>query len=577
MTQEIKDKILEIIKTKPKHFSQIIPRNHELMKFINEEVVYFTSSFPEKLFHLFNDVLLKSTNPEERTRSFTCEFGNTRKFSTFTTGYLNCAKTGKCECAKQQVSASCESTCALRTKDEQKKINKKREITVEDINGPGIKNNGQTAEAKKKHKEFYEDEDKVEAVTVQIKKTKKENHGDENYNNRAQTVKTCMKRYGVKNTWSLREDKQNPYLRILRKKKRLSKFYPKYSVEEISKKFNVHLHTVYRYLALHKFRDPYQSSFEKEIIFWLQSLGITNIISNNRKLIGKELDIYLPDYKIAIEYNGLYWHHDKIPHITKSYHYDKFINCEKLGIELITIFGHTWESKKDIWKSKILSKLQIAPSKIGARKTAIVKIEPVDTKDFLNKHHIQGYCSAQICYSLRFSNEIVAVMTFSKKRIFYGKKSKKLIEEIIDDNIILDTEGEIIEHNKLEYELVRYATSVQIPGGASRLLNQFIKDFSPSEIISYSSNEYSSGNLYNKLGFALKNTATYGYSYFDPNIKKMYHRFNFTKQALIKQGFDKSKTEFEIMDESHYLRIWNCGTRTWILKLENNTEIENDQ
>jgi hypothetical protein len=38
-----------------------------------------------------------------------------------------------------------------------------------------------------------------------------------------------------------------------------------------------------------------------------------------------------------------------------------------------------------------------------------------------------------------------------------------------------------------------------------------------------------------------------------------YHRGNFTKQSLIKEGFDSTKTEKEIMVERNYNRIYDCG------------------
>lgn len=62
------------------------------------------------------------------------------------------------------------------------------------------------------------------------------------------------------------------------------------------------------------------------------------IIHNDRSIIKpKELDIYLPNKKLAIEYNGLYWHSINI---VKDIHYhrNKSIACRKLGIRLIHIY-----------------------------------------------------------------------------------------------------------------------------------------------------------------------------------------------------------------------------------------------
>jgi hypothetical protein len=49
------------------------------------------------------------------------------------------------------------------------------------------------------------------------------------------------------------------------------------------------------------------SSQEKEIVSFLIENGITNIIENTKKLIPPyEIDIYLPEYNLAIEFDGLY-------------------------------------------------------------------------------------------------------------------------------------------------------------------------------------------------------------------------------------------------------------------------------
>ena len=44
-------------------------------------------------------------------------------------------------------------------------------------------------------------------------------------------------------------------------------------------------------------------------------------------------------------------------------------------------------------------------------------------------------------------------------------------------------------------------------------------------------------------------------------IKKLKreYRYKFKKQNLIKMGYDSSKTEWEIMQEMGYDRIWDCG------------------
>ena len=78
-----------------------------------------------------------------------------------------------------------------------------------------------------------------------------------------------------------------------------------------------------------------QTSFvERSIFFFLQhSLGKGKIFSRNRSAIGKELDIYIPDAKIAIEPGSWYWHKDKVKRDL-----EKQRLCRNNGIRLIIIY-----------------------------------------------------------------------------------------------------------------------------------------------------------------------------------------------------------------------------------------------
>jgi hypothetical protein len=523
---KIQQLILDTYNEKPKHFTQILKRNNEVLAYINTHASHL-DNFLEQLYF----VVYRTSN--------ICPTGKIKQLKTFA-GYSFCGRAGVCQCAKESVSKSVSISKQQYTPEETQKINEKRLNTT--IHMYGVTNAGQLESSIKAHKLLYENVAAVEDITTQIKKTKLGKYGDENYNNREKCEVTCLEKYGFKNTWSLTDDKQNPNLDLLRDKGKLSELFPRLSVQEIADTHNLHVQTVYHYLNKHGFREPYKSTFEKEIIYFLNELGITNIVSNTRSIIGKELDIFLPDYNLAIEYNGIYWHHDKIPHISTTYHRDKFIECEKKGIELFTIFSNSWESKKNVWKKKIISKLGLVPDKIYARKTEIVALTSGDTRTILDNNHVQGYCTAQYCYGLKYNSEVVAVMTFSRKRVGIGK-----------------------DRGSENYELVRYVTSHPVIGGASKILAHFIKSHSPISIYSYSDNQYSIGKLYNTLGFILEKDNLAGYKYYSPTEKKMYHRYKFAKHNLVKAGFNPLSTEKAIMDDRGFLRIWDCGTRTWVL------------
>ena len=71
--------------------------------------------------------------------------------------------------------------------------------------------------------------------------------------------------------------------------------------------------------------------------------------------------------------------------------------------------------------------------------------------------------------------------------------------------------------------------------------------------------------LYEKIGFNYKHTSEPGYWYVIN--KQRQHRFNWRKSKLVKLGYDKNKTEWEIMNELGYYRIFNAGNKKWELCL----------
>ena len=121
---------------------------------------------------------------------------------------------------------------------------------------------------------------------------------------------------------------------------------------------------------------------------------------------------------------------------------------------------------------------------------------------------------------------------------------------------------------KGEWELHRYCNKkgVQVVGGASRLFKHFLNAQKPVFIESFSSNDISDGRLYETLKFDMLKCEYGSYWYIDKNMNR-HHRYNFRKDQLIREGFDASKSEFTIMEERGYYRIYDSGQTKWALDL----------
>ena len=281
------------------------------------------------------------------------------------------------------------------------------------------------------------------------------------------------------------------------------------------------------------------SKWELEINDYIKSINV-EIDTNNREILdGKEIDILISSFNVGIECDGLIYH-SELYNKDKNYHITKTNIAKEKNIQLIHIFEDEWLYKKEIVKSRLNNLFYKNEYKIYARKCQINIVSNKDVKIFLENNHIQGYVPSKINLGLYYNDELVSLMTFGNLRKCLGSDSKE-------------------QH----YELLRFCNKLNtsVIGGASKLFNYFKKNFNPKEIISYCDLRWSNGNLYEVLGFNLSHISKPNYFYV--NNGKRENRFNYRKDKLIEQGFDKNKTEHEIMLDRGYYRIYDCGCKVY--------------
>jgi hypothetical protein len=278
--------------------------------------------------------------------------------------------------------------------------------------------------------------------------------------------------------------------------------------------------------------NPFNGSSGQEdsLSEWISSLGF-GIIKNDKSLIyPMELDIYIPDKKLAFEYNGLYWHSDLYKY--NHYHLEKTKKCKESGIQLIHIWEDDWIYKKDIVKSIIRGYLGVN-SKLFARKCSIKEVTDNSlVNDFVDNNHIQGKTTYSLALGLFYENEMVSCMLFHKP--------------------------------KKEYELVRFCSRINmnVVGGASKIFNYFIDNYKFDSVTTFSDISMFTGDVYKNMGFHFVHRTPPNYWWIVDGIRK--HKFNYSKSKLVKEGFDSDKSEIQIMRERGFYRIFNCGLDKWI-------------
>ena len=219
------------------------------------------------------------------------------------------------------------------------------------------------------------------------------------------------------------------------------------------------------------------SKSEQEIYDFILSLGIYNILQSNRTILNnKELDIYLPDYNLGIEFNGLYWHNEDYKE--DNYHQKKTDECLSKNIQLIQIFEDEWLHKKDIVKSRLLNILNKIQSNriINSDECYIKEIDNIQSSSFCKRNHLQGFVGAKIHLGL-----------------FYIIDNKEYFVSYIGFNNIKNNDFQLIQFcNVINYEIIN---------GLNKLIEYFENTYKPEKIIIHVDRRWSNGDSYKKLEF----------------------------------------------------------------------------
>jgi len=146
--------------------------------------------------------------------------------------------------------------------------------------------------------------------------------------------------------------------------------------------------------------NPQCSTQQRELYRLIVSWGFHDAINNNRVLLKNlELDVTVPSKRVAIEFNGIYWHSDVYVK-NNGRHEEKTELVNRLGYKLIHIFEDEWKEKKSIVISMLRHKLGISTQKSFARKCEIVELNRQQRKEFFEENHLEGDVHARFCYGL---------------------------------------------------------------------------------------------------------------------------------------------------------------------------------
>ena len=278
------------------------------------------------------------------------------------------------------------------------------------------------------------------------------------------------------------------------------------------------------------------SQGERELAEWLIKKGFT-VKRSDRTIIGpKEIDIAIHNKKIAIEFDGLYWHSELSPKgADRHYHREKTRACLESGWSLIHIFSDDWSNKKDIVKSMLLHRLGKSSKQVSARSCQVVELDVTSRREFFNQSHASGDVASKKAWGLINKGTLVAAMSVRSPR------QKRWTDRL---------------------EIARFASlpGIRVAGGLSKLLSR-VKKFAVKEeksgLISYADRRFGEGNSYRQVGFTKFGETGLDYWYTDGQVRVD----RFSMRAT------KNLTELNRAQSLGMGRIWGCGSNIWLMEI----------
>jgi len=329
---------------------------------------------------------------------------------------------------------------------------------------------------------------------------------------------------------------------------KLTDFVKGKTITQCARESGLNYTTIYNKVKKYDLFDSmvfnHRSEMEHDLGTWLNRENICFKHDDRTVLGGLELDFLFPQYNFALELNGLFHHSENSGKKDRSYHKKKFDMCAAQGITLIQVWQDEYWKCKNVVQSKILYLAHRHQSQIHARKCQIDFIDDAALeKQFLTQNHIQGFAPyRQLSVAAWHQGSLLAIMSFAYQNNYW--------------------------------ELVRFATDVthHSSGLFSRMLKFIIRTGRIShKVVSFSDNRLGNGKLYQSSGFKLEKTLAPDHMY-TCDYQLRHHKQTFRKNNLIDRfkldpAYVKSHTEWQIMQELGFDRLWDAGKCRWSLHI----------
>lgn len=197
----------------------------------------------------------------------------------------------------------------------------------------------------------------------------------------------------------------------------LDNFKEKPTIQELALELCIHptsmWHILKKYDQMDLIKSNTQSSYMENVIAnYIRKNSCFNVINNDRSAIyPSELDIYIPDKHIAIEYNGDYWHN--LQNKGMSYHRDKVLKCLDNNIRLIHIYEYNYYNSK--YTNKFYKLIKGISSSYVELNNYNIEFD-CDIEEFVYNNNIFNNKLSEHSLAVKINGEIFGSISFSRRK-----------------------------------------------------------------------------------------------------------------------------------------------------------------
>lgn len=280
--------------------------------------------------------------------------------------------------------------------------------------------------------------------------------------------------------------------------------------------------------------SPKESKAQLEVLHFVQSLGL-DVASNDRTAIApKELDVWVPSRRFAVEYNGLYWHSAAVL-ADPAYHDSKARACAAAGIRLLSVYEDEWRDRRALVESMIRHRLGLSARGPSARRCTVAELTSRQVQGFFGANHLEGHARSRVAFGLVGpTGDLLAAM--SLRRPFHRRYA-----------------------DSLEVARSCCLAGASVAGWLGRLTaaaRAWSRAHGVARLVTYVDGRVGQGRAYDEAGWSLLSSSSSPRFWWTDHVNR-FNRFQYKADKA------NSLTQAQVADRAGVVQIFGCSNTLW--------------